>query len=97
MSQYRPTVYPGHLTIFRSVTRDVAFGDDELLGWGGLVSGGIEVQDVTGRHLDMLIEPNVRILAEKMRVCLDRVPVLPQLEQSSKHSDLETQPATISG
>ena len=34
MSQYHPAVYPGRLTIFRSVTRDAALGEDELLGAG---------------------------------------------------------------
>jgi thioesterase domain-containing protein/acyl carrier protein len=95
MAQYRPTVYPGRLTIFRSITRDAAFGDDDLLGWGGLVSGGIEVQDVTGRHLDMLIEPNVRVLAEKLRTCLDRVQIASQLEQAAKTEDVEPQPSPL--
>jgi acyl transferase domain-containing protein/thioesterase domain-containing protein/acyl carrier protein len=72
-SEYRPTFYPGRLTIFRSVSRSLLDGDDELLGWGGLAAGGIEIQDVAGSHLDMLSEPNVRMLAEKLRACLDRV------------------------
>ncbi len=72
-SEYRPTAYPGRLTIFRSVSRSLLDGDDELLGWGGLAAGGIEIQDVTGSHLDMLSEPNVRMLAEKLRASLDRV------------------------
>jgi thioesterase domain-containing protein/NADP-dependent 3-hydroxy acid dehydrogenase YdfG/acyl carrier protein len=84
MSIYRPTVYPGRLTIFRSVTRTAAVDNDELLGWGKLVSGGIEVQDVPGRHRDILIEPNVRILAEKMRTCLDRVQALPPHDATSE-------------
>jgi thioesterase domain-containing protein len=78
MSLYRPTVYPGQLVIFRSVTRSETPDNDELLGWGGLVSKGIEVHDITGRHLDMLNEPNVRVLAEKLRECLDRVQSQPQ-------------------
>jgi aspartate racemase len=78
MSIYRPSVYPECLTIFRSVTRTNVDDNDELLGWGRLVSGGIEVQDVPGRHRDILVEPNVHILAEKMRACLDRIqPSLP--------------------
>jgi thioesterase domain-containing protein/NADP-dependent 3-hydroxy acid dehydrogenase YdfG/acyl carrier protein len=97
MSLYRPTVYPGQLIIFRSVNRDVAFGNDELLGWGGLVSGGIEVQDVTGRHLDMLNEPNVRVLAQKLRACLDRVQGPPQHDRPAKPSDVPLQPTSISG
>jgi thioesterase domain-containing protein len=71
-SVYRPTVFAGHLTIFRSVSRTPVDGDDELLGWGGMAAGGIEVQDVLGTHLDMLSEPNVRMLSEKLRSCLDR-------------------------
>jgi len=55
------------------VSRSLLDGDDELLGWGGLAAGGIEIQDVAGSHLDMLSEPNVRMLAEKLRACLDRV------------------------
>jgi len=92
MAQYRPRVYPGKLTIFRSVTRDAAMGMDELLGWGSLVSGGFEVHDVTGRHLEMLMEPNVRILAEKLRLCLDRV------QDGQKHAnspDISLQPTSL--
>jgi len=73
MALYRPAIYPGRLTIFRSLSREAAFENDERLGWGGLVEGEIEVQDVTGRHLEMLKEPNVRLLASKLRACLDRV------------------------
>ncbi len=71
-SLYHPAVYPGHVTIFRSVNRTPFDGDDELLGWGGMAAGGIEVQDVMGTHTNMLREPNVRMLAEKLRSCLDR-------------------------
>jgi len=94
MAQYRPTVYPGRLTIFRSMTHDDAF-QDELLGWGGLVSGGIDVHDITGHHLEMLMEPNVRILAENLRGCLDRAEVLPPSDRTSKAPDHEPQLAPI--
>ncbi|HWG58035.1 MAG TPA: SDR family NAD(P)-dependent oxidoreductase [Candidatus Acidoferrales bacterium] len=69
---YKPRVYPGALTIFRSTTREMLDGSDELLGWRGLAAAGIEVRDVPGTHHNMTREPNVRILAEKMRECLDR-------------------------
>jgi acyl transferase domain-containing protein/thioesterase domain-containing protein/acyl carrier protein len=72
-SLYRPAIYPGRLTIFRSISRSLLDGDDEMLGWGGRALGGIEIHDVIGTHLDMLDEPNVRILAEQLRACLDRV------------------------
>ncbi len=97
MSAYRPSVYPGHLVIFRSVTRGATFENDELLGWGGKALGGIEVQDIPGRHLDMLKEPNVRVLAEKLRAWLDRVQVSPQHERPVEPADVPLQPASIVG
>jgi hypothetical protein len=63
----------------------------------GLVSGGIEVQDVKGRHLDVLIEPNVRVLAEKLRMCLDRVQIAPSEAHSHESADIETHPAPVIG
>jgi thioesterase domain-containing protein/acyl carrier protein len=92
MSKYRPTVYPGQLVIFRSVNREETFENDELLGWGGLAQGGIEVFDITGTHLEMLYEPNVRVLAEKLRSCLERA-------QSHAHSEHPgpTSEALVSG
>jgi acyl transferase domain-containing protein/thioesterase domain-containing protein/acyl carrier protein len=82
-SLYRPANYAGRLTIFRSLSREAAFENDELLGWGGFVSGGIEVQDVTGRHLEMLKEPHVRLLATKLRACLDGAQISPHHEVSN--------------
>jgi len=87
MSQYRPSVYPGQLVIFRSVNREETFENDELLGWGGLAAGGIEVFDVTGTHLEMLYEPNVRVLAEKLRSCLDRAQAHAQSEHPGPASE----------
>lgn len=69
---YRPGVYPGVLTIFRSTTREALDGSDELLGWRGLAAGGIDVRDIPGTHHNMTREPNVRILAARMAECLDR-------------------------
>jgi thioesterase domain-containing protein len=86
MSVYRPTLYPGQLIIFRSVTRGASPENDELLGWGGLAPQGIEVHDITGSHHDMLNEPNVRVLAEKLRVCLDRVQVQSRAHRPARPS-----------
>ena len=96
-SMYRPAVYPGRLTIFRSVSRTPLDGDDGLLGWGGLAAGGIEVHDVTGTHMDMLSEPNVRMLSEKLRACLDRAQEARPLDQFSEPAGAVLEPAHISG
>jgi thioesterase domain-containing protein len=47
-------------------------GNDELLGWRELAQS-LEVYDVPGSHHDITREPNVRVLAEKMREALARV------------------------
>jgi amino acid adenylation domain-containing protein len=72
MWEYRPQPYPGKITLFASVeqptTVDVA--RDPYLGWGAWAEGGVEVHRIPGRHLDVIRQPHVRILAEKLRRCL---------------------------
>ena len=43
---------------------------DPQLGWGDLVTGGLEIHQVSGDHLSMLQDPHVQGLAEKLRDCL---------------------------
>jgi len=66
-----PQVYPGRATLFlASDDRTAAFDVEE--GWQGLVAGELEKIRVSGNHLDLVKEPHVRTLAEKLRGCLDR-------------------------
>jgi thioesterase domain-containing protein len=39
--------------------------------WKPYVTGGIDVHVVPGDHDSMVLEPNVRVLAEKLRTCLE--------------------------
>jgi hypothetical protein len=34
--------------------------------------GGVEVIEVPGDHLGLLVEPHVRVLADRLRECIDR-------------------------
>ena len=71
VKDYVPQVYSGQATLFlASDDRTAAFDVEE--GWQGLVAGGLEKIHVSGNHLDIVKEPHVRTLAEKLRVCLDR-------------------------
>ncbi len=71
VKDYVPQVYSGHATLFlASDDRTAAFDVEE--GWQGLVAGGLEKIHVSGNHLDIVKEPHVRTLAEKLRACLDR-------------------------
>ncbi|MDQ1640627.1 MAG: hypothetical protein QOF62_3966 [Pyrinomonadaceae bacterium] len=71
VKDYVPQVYSGQATLFlASDDRTAAFDVEE--GWQGLVAGGLEKIHVSGNHLDIVKEPHVRTLAEKLRVCLER-------------------------
>jgi acyl transferase domain-containing protein/thioesterase domain-containing protein len=71
-ANYHPKPYPGPLTIFRSTTRRTEEGNDETLGWGGLVKSPVEIHHIASNHFNILQEPSVRILSEKLKKCLDR-------------------------
>jgi aspartate racemase len=81
VKDYVPQVYPGQATIFlASDDRTAAYDVEE--GWEGLVGGGLEKVRVAGNHLNLIKEPHVHDLAEKLRECLDRA----QTESSAVNS-----------
>jgi len=66
--KYVPSSYDGRMVIFQNRK-----GVDPRLVWGTLVSGGIEVYQVPGGHLDMLKYPHVGVLAKKLKGCIQNV------------------------
>src|SRR5208337_4701997 len=74
VARYAARRYPGRITLFRAEEGigavDVRYGDE--LGWGGLAAQGIEVHRIPGSHLELMKEPNVRILAQELSACLER-------------------------
>ena len=62
--------YGGRVTLFTAAEHS-SQRRDSLLGWGILANGGVDVHDVRGNHFDMLFEPHVRTLTEKLAHCLD--------------------------
>jgi amino acid adenylation domain-containing protein len=74
LKNYIPGVYPGQVTIFRA-TEKVFYTDSYLksgLGWGKVATGGVEIHYVPSDHLGILKEPHVKVLAEKLKICLDQ-------------------------
>jgi amino acid adenylation domain-containing protein len=61
---YEPQSYPGKAVLFRAMDESHYHLLD---GWNDIVAGGLEIQDVPGDHLGILREPNVQILAEKLK------------------------------
>ncbi|MGH7998903.1 MAG: hypothetical protein ACREPR_05605 [Brasilonema sp.] len=75
LEQYNFQGYPGRMTLFRTddKNRDDVVGVqyDPLFGWGELVDG-VDVYHLPGSHLSLLEEPEVVMLAEKLRLCLEK-------------------------
>jgi thioesterase domain-containing protein len=56
--------------IFRCTDWPTFSAGDPYLGWAGLLTGPCETHSIPGDHEGILREPNVRVFAEKLRVCL---------------------------
>jgi acyl transferase domain-containing protein/thioesterase domain-containing protein/acyl carrier protein len=67
--RYRPRPYPGRIVLFRA-NDDVLSRNDYALGWSSVAEKDVETYDVPGDHLTLLREPNVRVLAKKVTICL---------------------------
>jgi len=72
VKDYVPRVYPGRATLFLA-SDDLTAAYDVEEGWHDLVAGGLEKIRVPGNHLDIIKEPHVRVLAQELKACLDRV------------------------
>lgn len=68
---YTPKVYDGKVTLFWA-SADLRTSIDLVEGWRALAGGGIEVHEIPGSHLDIIKEPHVGDLANKLSSCLNR-------------------------
>jgi len=71
MARYLPQFYPGKLTLLRASRQPFRIDPDPTLGWADLAAGGLTIHEVPGDHVSILMEPNVRILAERLKLCLE--------------------------
>ncbi|HXM36738.1 MAG TPA: hypothetical protein VN920_16195, partial [Pyrinomonadaceae bacterium] len=70
--EYVPRIYPGRVALFWA-SGDLTTSFDLLHGWRTLASGGVDVHEITGNHINIVKEPHVRALADEMRACLDQL------------------------
>ncbi|HJT59300.1 MAG TPA: alpha/beta fold hydrolase, partial [Ktedonobacteraceae bacterium] len=81
---YVPQVYPHCVALFRAresvkVAKDLEHPDAALTqaevagDWEKLAAGGIEVHLIPGKHIEMVDEPNVQVLAASLRQSIDKV------------------------
>jgi amino acid adenylation domain-containing protein len=71
---YKPRVYSGRITLFRTRAQPLSSSHERDRGWGWLTTEGVEVYMVTGTHNMMIANPrDVQSLASKMRQALDAI------------------------
>ena len=74
--EYMPQPFPGRVILFRSSQKPLRGVRDPHLGWTTYVPRGLEVYDVEGNHENILLEPQVRCVAEQLKICLDEAQVV---------------------
>jgi thioesterase domain-containing protein/acyl carrier protein len=65
---YAPRVYPGRITLFQPEAEPGA--QVSTRGWDKLTGEPLEVHVVPGTHHTMVLEPHVRVLAERLGACI---------------------------
>ncbi|MCI0552666.1 MAG: amino acid adenylation domain-containing protein [Anaerolineae bacterium] len=67
---YIPQPYPGRVTLFRAMSRQLFDIYDPEVGWQKLAPGRVDTYDIPGSHEGMFTKPHVYYLAEKLKGCL---------------------------
>jgi hypothetical protein len=69
-ASYQPNAYAGQLTVFKpKINYD--FFPDPMMGWGEIVTGGLDLVELPVNPHAMLVEPFVRHLADELRKKID--------------------------
>ncbi|MCT7950209.1 amino acid adenylation domain-containing protein [Ancylothrix sp. C2] len=69
---YSPGIYSGKITLFQAIERPTNKYHYPLLGWEEFTESGVEVVEVPGHHKTLILEPYIRFLAEKLKLCLEK-------------------------
>jgi len=69
---YALRLYPGRITFFKASEAPAGTSPDPTLGWNEWASGGVEIHIVPGNHANLMYEPHVEVLAEKLTACLNQ-------------------------
>ncbi|MFZ2009516.1 MAG: amino acid adenylation domain-containing protein [Candidatus Sulfotelmatobacter sp.] len=68
---YKRRPYAGRVILFRSSHRPLGQVSDPRAGWSTYARPGLEICDIKGNHENILLEPQVRSVAEQLRNCLE--------------------------
>jgi amino acid adenylation domain-containing protein len=70
MEKYRPGPYGGDVLVIRASEQLAGLIADEHLGWDRTLHGKLDVCEVPGREENLLLEPNVLLLAKELSIRL---------------------------
>jgi thioesterase domain-containing protein len=70
--RYALRPYPAGLDVFTTTDIQPMHPGDASLGWRTFCAGKVETHPLEGSHLSMFQEPEVRDLARKLTLCLER-------------------------
>jgi amino acid adenylation domain-containing protein len=68
--QYRLKSYAGPVMLFRASEQSLR-NEDPYAAWQQLLPSGLEIQDIPGSHNGILVEPEVAVLAQRLKSCID--------------------------
>lgn len=68
---YRTHPYRGKVVLFRAAKQLPKLAANRTLGWDAILSGNLTVSDIPGHQQNLLAQPNVTILAEKLAAALE--------------------------
>jgi thioesterase domain-containing protein len=71
--KYRVKPYGGRVILFRSSHEPVGRERDPRAGWSESATRGLETYPIEGNHENILLEPQVRAVAERLKICFDRL------------------------
>jgi surfactin family lipopeptide synthetase A len=70
VEHYVPKNYPGRVILFRSNLHPRTLVRDPYEGWHAYAGHGLEVRTIASDHDNILLEPQVRLVAEQLKTCL---------------------------
>jgi amino acid adenylation domain-containing protein len=71
VEDYVPAPYEGELALFKP-RFNYKFYPDPKMGWGDLALGGLDIVEVAVNPHSMLLEPHVKVVAEQLKIRMDR-------------------------
>ncbi len=65
--------YAGNATLFRCQVQTLDYALSADLGWSELIAGKLEIFNIDSIHYGMLREPSIKVVAEKLKLCLENI------------------------